>query len=55
MFPERGTRRTDIRPDLRVIGVGRRVGVAFHIGRETVAIDRILYGGRYPGDLAEGS
>ncbi|MBV9777195.1 MAG: type II toxin-antitoxin system RelE/ParE family toxin [Acetobacteraceae bacterium] len=45
-FPERGSRRDDIRPGLRVIGVGRRVAIAYHIGAETVTIDRALYGGR---------
>ena len=45
-FPERGTRRDDIRPGLRVIGLGRRATIAFHVLSETVTIDRILYGGR---------
>jgi toxin ParE1/3/4 len=49
MFPERGTRRDDLRPDLRVTGVERRVTIAFHVTAEAVIIDRILYGGR---DLA---
>ena len=46
MFPERGTRRDDLRPGLREIGVGRRATIAFHVGAGTVTIDRILYGGR---------
>jgi toxin ParE1/3/4 len=45
-FPERGTRRDDIRPGLRVIGLARRVTIAFHVGVDTVTIDRIPYGGR---------
>jgi len=45
-FPERGTRRDDIRPGLRVVGFERRVAIAFHVGAATVTIDRILYGGR---------
>jgi toxin ParE1/3/4 len=49
IFPERGTRRDDIRPGLRIIGMVRRVTIAFHVGAGTVTIDRILYGGR---DLA---
>lgn len=45
-FPERGTRRDDVRPGLRVIGVERRVAIAFHVTVAAVTIDRILYGGR---------
>ena len=46
LAPERGTRREDIRPSLRVTGFERRVTVAFHIGENRVVIDRLLYGGR---------
>ncbi len=49
-FPERGTRRDDVRPGLRVIGFERQVAIAFHIGVETVTIDRSLYAGRDLGD-----
>ena len=45
-FPERGTRRDDLREGLRVTGFERRVTIAFHVGTEAVTIDRILYGGR---------
>ena len=45
-FPERGTRRDHIGPGLRVIGFGRRVAIAFHVGAERATIDRILYGRR---------
>src|SRR4030088_3019101 len=45
MFPERGTRRDDLRPGLRVTGFERRVTIAFHVTAEAVIIDRILYGG----------
>lgn len=45
-FPERGTRRDDIRPGLRVLGFARRVAIAFHVSAGIVTIDRILYGGR---------
>lgn len=45
-FPERGKRRGDLRPGLRTIGYRRRVTIAFHVTAGTVAIDRILYGGR---------
>lgn len=48
-FPERGTRRDELRPGLRVIGFGRRVTIAFHVMGDRVTIDRVLYGGR---DLA---
>jgi len=45
-FPERGTRREDIRPGLRITGFRRRVTIAFHVTAERVFIDRIFYGGR---------
>ncbi len=45
-FPERGTVRSDIRPGLRTIGFERRVTIAFHVEREIVVVNRILYGGR---------
>jgi len=45
-FPERGTRRDDIRPGLRVAGFERRVSIAFQVGTESVTILRILYAGR---------
>jgi len=43
---ERGTRRDDIRPGLRVVGFERRITIAFHVETNTVTIDRVLYGGR---------
>jgi toxin ParE1/3/4 len=46
LAPERGTRRDDVRPGLRVTGFARRVTIAFHVGKDQVIIDRILYGGR---------
>jgi len=45
-FPERGTRRDDLRPGLRITTWRRRVTIAFHITPDVVVIDRILYGGR---------
>lgn len=51
VFPERGTRRDDVRPGLRVIGFERRVAIAFHVGAGRVTIDRVLYGGRDLGTL----
>lgn len=43
---QRGSRRDDVRPGLRVVGFERRVTIAFHVDATTVTIDRILYGGR---------
>lgn len=45
-FPERGTRRYDIRPGLRILSFERRVIIAFEIQDTTVIIGRIYYGGR---------
>lgn len=45
-FPERGTRRDEVRPGLRTVGFRRRVTVAFHVTADAVVVDRILYGGR---------
>ena len=45
-FPERGRRRYDLRPGLRIIGFGRRVTIAFHITGDRITIDRVLDGGR---------
>ena len=45
-FPERGNRRDDIRPGLRVAGYERRVSIAFQVEAESVTILRILYAGR---------
>ena len=45
-FPERGTRRDDLRPGLRTVGFRRRVTVAFTVTADAVIFLRILYGGR---------
>jgi toxin ParE1/3/4 len=45
-LPERGTRRDDLRSGLRVMGFEHRVLIAFRVRAESVAILRILYGGR---------
>lgn len=51
---ERGTRRDDVRPELRVIGFERRVAIAFIVESERVVILRVLYGGTdWQDDLAE--
>ena len=46
-FPERGTRRDDLRSGLRTTTYRRRVTIAFHIATTQVVVDRILYSGRY--------
>jgi toxin ParE1/3/4 len=43
---ERGTRRDDVRPGLRIVGFERRLTIAFHVDRRTVTTDRIFYAGR---------
>jgi toxin ParE1/3/4 len=45
-FPERGRRRDDILPGLRVIGFERRVTIAFRVLKTRVEIVSIAYGGR---------
>ncbi len=44
--PHRGALREDLRPGLRVLGFEKRVAIAFCVIGRTVAILRILYGGR---------
>jgi toxin ParE1/3/4 len=43
---ERGHRRDDIRPRLRVVGFERRVTIAFTVSAEAVTILRVFYDGR---------
>ena len=45
-LPARGTLRKDLRPGLRVIGLERSGVIAFTVSSSSVAILRILYGGR---------
>jgi toxin ParE1/3/4 len=47
-FPERGSKRDDVRPNLRTKGFARRVTIAFSVNAETsvVAIHGIFYGGQ---------
>lgn len=59
-FPNRGRRRDDIRPGLRIMGFERRV-IVFQVREAEVVIVRILYGGqdyekilRNAGDPEEG-
>jgi plasmid stabilization system protein ParE len=43
---ERGSKRGEIRPGLRVAGFERRVAITFTVDETEVVILRILYGGR---------
>ena len=46
-FPFRGTRRDDLEPGLRTIGMEHRVTIAFRVlDQDFVEILRIVYGGR---------
>ena len=45
-FPERGIKRDDLHPGLRILGFERRAVIAFLLTADTVTILRILYGGR---------
>ena len=44
MASERGARRDDIRPGLRITGFERRLTVAFTVLEDTVVIQRVFYG-----------
>ena len=46
VFPERGSRRDDLWPGLRLIGFEGRVTIAFQVTAGEVRIVRVLYGGR---------
>lgn len=50
-FPERGIRRDDIRPGMRIVGFERRVTVAFVVEGDEVVFSNILYGGRQIPDM----
>ncbi len=43
---ERGHRRDDIRPGLRIVGFEKRVTVAFTVTEERTVILRLFYGGQ---------
>jgi toxin ParE1/3/4 len=54
-FPERGVKRDDIRPGLRILGFERRVAIAFVVDGDSLRIGRIFYGGRdYEALLSKG-
>jgi toxin ParE1/3/4 len=54
-FPERGTRRDDLFPGLRIVGFEGRVTLAFLVGADTVSFLRVLYGGGDLGALTDDS
>lgn len=43
---ERGHRRDDIRPGLRIVGFERRITIAFTVSERQVTILRLFYAGR---------
>lgn len=45
-FPERGTKRDDLRPNLRVIGYAKRATIAFSVTTDQVIIHGVFYGGQ---------
>jgi plasmid stabilization system protein ParE len=45
-FPNRGSKRDDIRPGLRAIGYRRRVTIAFDVVEDLVTIHGLFYGGQ---------
>ena len=53
-FPERGTRRDDIRPGLRTLGFERRATIIFQVTGQEVLIVRVLYGGRDTDSILHG-
>jgi toxin ParE1/3/4 len=51
--PERGVRRDDLHPGLRLLGFEGRGAIAFHIGLDSVTIDRVVLSGRPAGPRDE--
>ncbi|MFE0759334.1 type II toxin-antitoxin system RelE/ParE family toxin [Inquilinus sp. NPDC058860] len=45
-FPERGTRRDDLRPGLRLLGFRRRVTIGLTLNDRVVTILGVFYGGQ---------
>jgi toxin ParE1/3/4 len=45
-FPQRGMRRDDLLPGLRIVGFEQRISIAFHVTAGVVTLDRVFYGGR---------
>lgn len=46
LFAERGARRDDLRPGVRLIGFEKRVTILFEVRRDDVIIIAIAYGGQ---------
>ena len=46
MFPERGARRDDLWPGMRVVGFKRVASIAFRVKGDRVIIQGIYYGGQ---------
>jgi toxin ParE1/3/4 len=46
LFPERGTRRNDLRAGLRILGWRRRVSIAIVVEPKAVLILGVFYGGQ---------
>ena len=48
LFPERGTTRSDLRPNLRTMGLAKRLTIAFSVNHAdgTAAIHGVFYGGQ---------
>ena len=46
IFPERGTKRDDIRQGLRTMGFERRATIVFQVRKSEVVIIRIFHGGQ---------
>lgn len=45
-FPQRGTRRDDIRPGLRITHYRKRVVIAFAVSTDLVSVIGLFYGGQ---------
>jgi toxin ParE1/3/4 len=54
-FPERGRKRDDIQPGLRIVGFERRATIAFQVTKAEVVIVRIFYGGQDYEHLLQGA
>ena len=46
VFPERGTRRDDLWPGLRIVGFKRFASIALRVEGDRVVIHGVYYGGR---------
>ncbi len=45
-FPERGTKRDDLRENLQIIGYAKRATIAFSVQTDRVIIHGVFYGGQ---------